>query len=213
MSDIEGTILEKARERTAEHLKINLEEPHQEKRIEALEKLYKKYSDGSDVKSLIYSDTIKVCDRLVEIHKSQIQELNNLKISDESLNTLKVKLENVEYKFKGELEQLEKQISINQKLIDICEKDYLDFGHLSSEHRKKLKELEDKCWDNWLRALDVNKELQNTIIGCENRKTLLAISKLYVDYHIVSNANISQCFKKLKEEQKENIKKYYEILS
>lgn len=205
--------IEEARAKTAEHLSIDLQEPKQEKRIKALQDLYNKYAEGVDVKSLIYKDISDCCLRLISIHNSQQQALDELKVENEPLITKKIKLRNIKYRFKGETERLGRRISVNYRLIGVCDNKYSGGAEIDVEYKKRLKEFEDKCWDNWLRSIDVNKELRNTIIGFENRKCLLEISKLYLDYHILSNVDVSRCFNDLRDQKKEGIRSYYEILS
>ncbi|WP_216082918.1 hypothetical protein [Candidatus Mycoplasma haematohominis] len=205
--------LDIAREKVASHLNIDLKEPKQEKRIEALSKLYEKYVAGIDLNGLLYNEIIEDATRLIEIYKDKQNQLNDLCSSNETFSALKVRLENINYKYKGEVDELEKRISVNQRVIYSYESKYIYDEGIDSFNRKRIKELSDKCWDNWLRALDVKKEWCNTVIGFENRKALLAISKAYIDYHILVNAEISKCFDELRKDKKEGIREYYDILS
>lgn len=208
-----NSTLNAARQKIAKYLNIDLKEPKQERRIEALEKLYEKYAGGIDLNSLLYREIIDDCERLIGIYKDKKSRLRELSSLDETISSMKVRLENINYKYKGEVDELQNRIDINRKVIYAYETKYIYDEGIDSLNRRRIKELSDKCWDNWMKALDVKKELCNTVIGFENRKALMAISKAYIDYRILVNAEISKCFEALRKDKKDGIKEYYDILS
>lgn len=136
--------LEEARKKAAEYLNIDLSEPKQERRIEALEKLHKKCWGGADARTFIYKDNVAICDRLMEIYREQQANLDDLRVMSEPFTSLKVRLENIVYKFRTEISLLDSRLEQNQKLINYlthAEEDLLD----DFACRKRLKEIEDKC--------------------------------------------------------------------
>ncbi|OAL10349.1 hypothetical protein A6V39_02840 [Candidatus Mycoplasma haematobovis] len=208
----ENELLLKVRKDIARKLNINLKEPQQQERINALFKLYKKYSDQISVCGSIYYEIMECCEKLIGIYLEKQKKIDL--IMDEKIDTplKKIKLSNVNFQFKEIIKDLESKISFNRQLLNAYESKYINNVNIRADHRIRLKELEDICWDNWLKALSVNRELRNTIIGFENRKALLALSKAYIDYYIFVELHMKECFEVVKSLKKQGIVEYYEIL-
>ncbi|AEW45952.1 hypothetical protein MHC_05490 [Mycoplasma haemocanis str. Illinois] len=205
-------ILERTRQETARKLDIDLTEPRQEGRIKALFALYKKYTNQMSICGFIYCEIIDQCNKLIDIYGQKKKKLNEIKEMKDNAFLLRTRLKSINYQFGEVIKDLEEKIEFNKELLIAYENKYVNNHNITSKHRTKLKELEDVCWKNWLRAIEVNSELRNTIIGFENRKALLALSKAYVDYCIFVDIHMKDCFELVKDLKKDGIIEYYEIL-
>lgn len=221
MSGIEATKenflnepLDNARKSVASSLDIDLREPKQERRIEALKKLYEKYSSSSDIDGFILREIIDLNDQLIKIYEERQEKLFELKKSTDSPSVLKIRLENIHHSSQEMVSNLKKKIHFYNSVKELYRsKSIRDLDGLNTDYMKELKRLKSICWENWLRALDVKKTLCNTIIGFENRKALLEMSKNYVDYYLFVSKASKECFEGLKQFKKEGIKEYYKELA
>lgn len=140
--------LEEAKKKAAKSLGISLDPPKQEKRIEALKKLYEKYSSQINIRGFIYSEIINSCERLISIYEDKQKKLDEIKILSDSFSITKIKMENINFQYREEEKKLEENINFHKEVLDAYELKYLNNQEISTKHRKYLKSLEDVCWEN-----------------------------------------------------------------
>lgn len=196
----------------AEKLNINLDEPCQNERIEALFELLKKHLYKSDVKAYLYQKIIECCNKLMDLFTKNIDEIENLKNSDE-IHLFKIQqLESIHFKNIHQIGHLEEKLLSYKQLIAANEHQFSKNQPISDEHTKKLLEIDEKCFSYWLKVLDINCELRNTIIGYNNRLASYKTSHAYINYYIFVDKKINETFKKIQSMKKEGIEEYYEII-
>ncbi|MDQ0514030.1 hypothetical protein J2Z62_000468 [Mycoplasmoides fastidiosum] len=203
---------EEERIELAKKFNINLARPKQSKRIKALFELYEENLNKSKLSSFLYSRIIDSSNKLVEIYKKQRSEIQKLDSIDENVEFIKRRLAYVINRYRAQVDTAYAEIERTKTLLSDYNKRKINPSELIPESKEELTRLGDVAWNHYLKAIDINKELRNTIIGYENRLCLYKVGKLFLDYKIYVKQELNQYREHLLQLNEANEYEFNEIL-
>ncbi|CBZ40753.1 hypothetical protein MSUIS_06600 [Mycoplasma suis KI3806] len=210
---------ELAKAKIAQQLSLTCEKPRQGKRIFALYQLFSYYFFRSETKSFIAFKIIEISNKLAEKYRENISLINEyIKTTGTSnIADLKNYISYINNKDLVEFREGEEQINFFKQLLYYYDQRQSGKVNISAATTKlniaALKKIEEEAFECWLRLLDINYELRNTIIGAENRKALYYLSEKYVDLHTIIDGIKKETFKDLEKYRESTVKEYYDIMS
>ncbi|AGX89167.1 hypothetical protein [Mycoplasma parvum] len=213
------TELDIAKAKIANQLSLYCEKPRQGKRIFALYQLFSYYFFRSETKSFIAFKIIEISNKLIERYRENISLINDFMKSSEALDPVELKkyISYINNKDLVNFREGEEQINFFKQLLYYYDQRKNGKINISASVSKlniaALKKIEEEAFECWLRLLDVNYELRNTIIGAENRKAIYYLSEKYVDLHTIIDGLKKETFKDLEKYRESIVKEYHDIMS
>ncbi|CCE66913.1 hypothetical protein [Candidatus Mycoplasma haematominutum] len=212
------TLEELSKSKIAHDLGIAAELPKQTKRIFALYQLFSYYFFRSETKAYISLKIIEIADRLKERYRENMKLINEYVSSSrlENSDSFRKYVGFVNHKDLKEFREGEEQINFFKQLLYYYDQRKAGKIQLSAAVIKlniaALKKIEEEAFECWLRLLDVNYELRNTMIGNENKRAIYQLSQKYVDLHTIIEQAREASLDDLEVIREEAVKEYYDIM-
>ncbi|RAO95059.1 hypothetical protein DNK47_01780 [Mycoplasma wenyonii] len=200
-------------------LGIASEPPRQSKRIFALYKLFSYYLLRSETKSYIALKIVEIAEKLKDKYEENIFFINDLLKHKELKQPVELrrKINFISHKDVVEFKDGEEQIHFLKQLLYYYDQRKEGKLELPISNLKlnitALKKIEEESFECFLRLLDVNYELRNTVIGAENKKTIHFLSQKYVDLHTIIESSREDLLTELEKLRESMVREYYEIMS
>ncbi|AFO52270.1 hypothetical protein MHLP_03450 [Candidatus Mycoplasma haematolamae str. Purdue] len=215
---LEATEEEISKIKLGESLGIQAERPKQTRRICALYQLFSYYFFRSEARSYIALKIVEIADKLNEKYKENISLMKEFRRHVPSGNHLEVRnyINYIANKDLLEFREGEEQINFFKQLLSFHDQRKEGKLQLSASAIKlniaALKKIEEEAFECWLRLIDVNFELRNTIIGAENKKAIYYLANKYIDLYTILEEFREEFLKDSKIFVSETVKEYYETL-
>ncbi|AHC39930.1 hypothetical protein OVS_01895 [Mycoplasma ovis str. Michigan] len=199
-------------------LGITAEAPRQSQRIFALFKLFSYYLVRSEAKSFIALKIIEISEKLQDRYRENISCINEA-LKESGLKPtaeLQKQVGFINQKDLVEFKDGEEQINFLKQLLFYY--DRRKEGHLELPistlklNIASLKKIEEDSFECYLRLLDVNYELRNTIIGAENKKSIYFLTQKYVDLYTIIEQSKEEFLTDLEKLREDLVEEYYDIM-
>ncbi|AFN65037.1 hypothetical protein WEN_01190 [Mycoplasma wenyonii str. Massachusetts] len=214
----EPTPAELYKAKLTSELGLTSEAPRQSKRIFALYKLFSYYLLRSEAKSFIALKIVEIAEKLKNRYGSNISHIYEL-LKQAKINSsidLKRHISFINQKDVVELKEGEEQINFLKQLLYYYDKRKEGLLELPVSTLKlniaALKKIEEDAFECYLRLLDVNFELRNTVIGAENKKLIYFLTQKYVDLHTIIEQSREEFLTELEKLREDLVEEYYDIM-